>query len=104
MVHRLQHTSAWVWLDSHVVAKVPSLMSDMLVLNLVSSRPRDNGARFGPWYGFDDSHTDGPLAPGEAQTRAAYLLFYRRRQDAAQDPCAPSTLHCRVTWTAHAAD
>jgi len=55
----------------------------------VARRPRDDGARFGPWYGFDDSHTDGPLAPGEAQTRAAYLLFYRRCQDAAQDACAP---------------
>ena len=61
-------------------------------LIVIWNRHGGDGARFGPWYGFDDSHTDGPLAPGEAQTRAAYLLFYRRRQDAAQDHCAPEAL------------
>jgi hypothetical protein len=39
----------------------------------------------GGWFNFDDSRVTGPLPDSEIVCPSAYLLFYRRREEARQD-------------------
>jgi len=41
----------------------------------------------GAWHCFDDSHVS-PIDAARVQSPAAYVLFYRRRAEAAADPGA----------------
>lgn len=39
----------------------------------------------GGWYNFDDSRASGPVPDSEIVSSSAYVLFYRRREEAQKD-------------------
>ncbi len=47
----------------------------------------------GGWFNFDDSRVTGPLPDSEIVSPSAYLLFYRRREEARQDDGV-----CHTDW------
>jgi len=58
----------------------------------------------GAWHCFDDSHVS-PIDAARVQSPAAYVLFYRRRAEAAADPGAslPPPQHGKLPLLHHGA-
>lgn len=53
------------------------------------------------WYCFDDSHVSA-VEPDAVRSSAAYVLFYRRRKEAAADAALPDMLPRLATERAEA--